>query len=302
MYRKDFCDIHVLKKRIAEGKKWPNVIINTITASEHRSDIKGTLSIFTHNRGEGYYSASAHRKRVTEDTYCISNQNEEYGIDIEHSSTVETFNIHFSTDMLKELLPSLLHSHSSLADNGYNTELAERDFQNKLYWKDETVRNIIALLQCKASSNELNENISEEIFANLLEHICDTHFDDIKKVEDISAVKYATRKELMKRLSHSVDYIHSLYTSEINLNELSRVANMSKYHFLRVFKGVYNCTPYQYIIKRRLEKATYMLQDNLLSVQDVAFAVGYDDTSSFSRAFKKETGIYPLAYRAISQK
>lgn len=295
MFRKDFCDVHLLKKRITEGLSWPNVIINTRTITENRSDIKGTLSVFSSNSGTGYYTAGGHRVKVSEDTFFISNENQEYGIEINTTSPVETFNIHFSTNMLSELQPVLVCSNEALMDNDTNS--GETNFYNKLYWKDECFRKTTTLLQELSAAGELNEIVTEEILASLLEHLYASQIETKRNIADIQVVKYGTRTEIIKRLSAATDYIHDTYTRNTTLDELSAIAHLSKFHFLRLFKQMYRCTPYQYIISKRMEKAKHMLLSNELNVQEVAWAVGYEDASSFCRAFRKQYGLYPQAYR-----
>ncbi|MGZ3846693.1 MAG: helix-turn-helix transcriptional regulator, partial [Flavisolibacter sp.] len=83
--------------------------------------------------------------------------------------------------------------------------------------------------------------------------------------------------------------------------ELSGVCFMNETYLLRCFKNFFGITPRQYLIKKRMEAASQMLQSrrNLL-ITEICFNVGYDDLSSFSKLFKKYFRLSPEAYRRKS--
>lgn len=82
-----------------------------------------------------------------------------------------------------------------------------------------------------------------------------------------------------------------------NLDEMARVANLSKYHFIRSFRKATGTTPWRHVINRRMMEAKQFLSDPDYSVQQIAFHLGYNDPNYFSRAFRKETGMSPRAFR-----
>lgn len=299
MFRKDFCEIELLKQRIASGFKWPNVIINTKTSSEHRSHIKGTLSIFSSNEGAGYYTSGEKTVRVGEDTFFISNEAQEYGIDIEEKT--ETFNIHFSTDMLRMLQPCLVNKNDKLLDTP-DKIAPDTSLYNKLYWKDQRFLTARHALMAKAVEGELEDLFTEEVLSSLLEHLYTQQVNAQVNISSLSVTKYATRAEIAKRMNIVCEYIYEQYMFNISLDELAKVACMSKYHFLRLFKEMYRCTPYQYIISVRLDKAKQLLRYTSMQVSEISFAIGYEDVSSFCRGFKKMYKEWPQAYRLLVQK
>lgn len=85
-----------------------------------------------------------------------------------------------------------------------------------------------------------------------------------------------------------------------DINDVESLANMtelSKDHFIRLFKKTTGETPIQYITMRKLERAEILLSTTNMSVKAVANALGYDDHSYFNRIFKKNIGITPHSYR-----
>ncbi|GAB4228127.1 MAG: AraC family transcriptional regulator [Stanieria sp.] len=95
------------------------------------------------------------------------------------------------------------------------------------------------------------------------------------------------------KLEQVKDYINQHLNREIKLIELAAIAQISPYHFLRLFKQSIGLTPHQYILQRRIEKAKYLLQHTQLSIAEVAASVGFCDQSHFTRYFKRIVGITP---------
>lgn len=100
--------------------------------------------------------------------------------------------------------------------------------------------------------------------------------------------------ELLKKVKSSLnDYL----LSPPSLEELSEKFNISIYHLQKVFKELEGITIFQYIQKKRMEKATSILLETKLSILEVANECGYDNPSKFSSVFKKYYLITPLKYR-----
>ena len=82
----------------------------------------------------------------------------------------------------------------------------------------------------------------------------------------------------------------------MNLDYLSRVRFVSKYHMLRLFKRHYGITPRQYLIDKRIAKSKEQLKKGM-SVTESCFAVGFESIGSFSTLFKAKTGKSPRKYQ-----
>ncbi|MCB9304866.1 MAG: helix-turn-helix transcriptional regulator [Lewinellaceae bacterium] len=85
--------------------------------------------------------------------------------------------------------------------------------------------------------------------------------------------------------------------NDISLNELAHLCNMSLSTFKRHFKKIYNATPTDYIIERRLENSRKLLATSGQSIIDIALASGFKSVSHYSRKFKGKYGIPPSQYK-----
>ncbi|MBD5772432.1 AraC family transcriptional regulator [Marinomonas colpomeniae] len=92
------------------------------------------------------------------------------------------------------------------------------------------------------------------------------------------------------------DYLHAHVSEEVSLDELSQVAQISKYHLLRRFRDYFGMTPHQYWQNYRINRAKEALELGM-SLADVAFTFGFSDLSYFNRRFKPVFGLTPYQFR-----
>jgi AraC family transcriptional regulator len=91
-------------------------------------------------------------------------------------------------------------------------------------------------------------------------------------------------------------YIEEHLAEPIALATLAELAGLSPYHFCRAFKQSFGLPPHRYHTSRRIECAKALLAKPALSVTEIGMTVGFSETSSFSAAFRKATGLTPSAY------
>lgn len=85
--------------------------------------------------------------------------------------------------------------------------------------------------------------------------------------------------------------------NEVSVAALAALYGQSREHFIRSFRGFMGVTPYRYRQDRRMDHARMLLADTDLPVSRIAEEVGLADAQYFSRIFKKEVGVSPLAFR-----
>ena len=87
----------------------------------------------------------------------------------------------------------------------------------------------------------------------------------------------------------------------IELERAAAEAGCSRFHFLRTFTRVFGLTPHQYLIRRRLGHAAWLLAHETMPVTEVALEAGFGDLSNFVRTFGRAAGMSPLHYRGRAQ-
>ena len=78
---------------------------------------------------------------------------------------------------------------------------------------------------------------------------------------------------------------------------MARQCGLSRYHFLHAFHLCMDTSPYAYLIQVRMDRAKSLLQDETLSVQEVAFLCGDDEPLYVSRAFSRLYGLSPSLFQ-----
>lgn len=91
------------------------------------------------------------------------------------------------------------------------------------------------------------------------------------------------------------DYLLARAEEDISLDDLARVAGLSRFHFLRVFKLRFGCPPHAFLMQVRLTKARSLLHAGYPPAQ-VAVTTGFFDQSHFTRYFKKAWRVTPSEY------
>ena len=99
-----------------------------------------------------------------------------------------------------------------------------------------------------------------------------------------------------------LDYIHKHYNENITIQDISEHAAIERTYLYKLFKANLGISPQTYLINHRIAQACKMLQSTDLSITDIAYSVGFNDFSNFTRQFKKRESMSSLQYRAFGSK
>lgn len=88
------------------------------------------------------------------------------------------------------------------------------------------------------------------------------------------------------------------YTEPISIEALASDLGISPRHFIRRFKIATGDTPLAYLQRIRIEAAKQTLETTEKSIDEITWQVGYEDTNSFRKLFRKNTGLSPKEYRS----
>jgi AraC family transcriptional regulator len=161
---------------------------------------------------------------------------------------------------------------------------------------DTLIQSIIATLKAEVETGGMGsyllvDSLKTTLVIHLLRHYCTTQPKLVHYSDGLAQVK----------LRQVIDYIHEHLHQDLKLGEIAAIAQISPYHFLRLFKQSTTLTPHQYILRRRVERAKSLLQHSQLSIAQIAVRVGFADQSHLTRYFKRVTGMTPKQWQGRSQ-
>lgn len=174
------------------------------------------------------------------------------------------------------------------ADTARDVELGSFEIIPQLKIRDPLLQQIGLALKAELTINRLDrlyaESMANAIAVHTLRH-------------------YSTQKQIIRcdggllnhKLQQAIDYIQAHLAEDISLKDIASELGMSQYHFARLFKQSTGYSPYQYLIKCRIENAQQLLTQTQ-QIAHVALQVGFASQSQFGRHFKRLTGVTPKQF------
>lgn len=106
----------------------------------------------------------------------------------------------------------------------------------------------------------------------------------------------------VESLQQAIDYMEEHLLEEISIEDIAKQANVSEFHFQRIFSVLTDITVGEYLRRRRLTLAAQELSTTESKIIDIALKYGYDTPESFSKAFRRQHGITPTQARNYNGK
>ena len=94
------------------------------------------------------------------------------------------------------------------------------------------------------------------------------------------------------------DYLHDQFTHAVSLDEIAKLAGLSRFHFLKAFAAQFGLPPHSYQIHLRIERSLPLLRQGVC-LSHVAEAIGFNDQSHFIRHFKRIMRVTPGRYKGL---
>ncbi len=182
--------------------------------------------------------------------------------------------VHFSGDKSEDFIDYLaINSNNYVFPLGIHSRLTS-DFES--------------LLECRQYSYNINAFVHT---ASLLRQIL-THIAQLQPLAKQQAAH-----------NFDLERVHSLMQARVHeqleLEALAETVSLSKFHFIKKYKELTGTTPINHFIHLKVERACHLLDVTTKSINEISFAVGYEDAYYFSRIFKKIMGISPSQYRRM---
>ncbi|MEY2930357.1 MAG: hypothetical protein RL033_1106 [Pseudomonadota bacterium] len=156
---------------------------------------------------------------------------------------------------------------------------------------DAHVVDLVRRLESQAVGGQpLGKAYTEALSVTLLTYLAHRYGEGADRAHQEPSLSSAQRRRVS-------DFVEAHLDGDIRLADLAGLASYSSDHFSRLFKRSFGESPYQYVLRRRVERAKALLRDASLSLADIASACGFATQAHLTNVFKLRTGVTPGAYR-----
>ena len=256
-----------------------------------------TLSLKSVRSGAALYLTPQGRHLVTDNSFLILNQGQEYSMEFQGTEATETLCPFFQRGFLAHVADSLATPAARQLD-----EIAPRfpqtEFYERLYPNRGRVACLLDGFHCGLGSHTADGSWLEDWFYALAAALVELRNRVRNEVDGFPGLRATTRAELYRRLHRGRDFLSSCYDKPVTVALAAKAANLSPFHFHHTFKLAFNQTPMRFLRECRLRAACKLLAETGQPVTTIALAVGFESLSSFSWLFRKRFGLSPRRFRA----
>lgn len=278
-------------ERIITTPNFSSQLENKILYSDHDQHIsvsyQSTYTIKYVIEGTKYYHFDNQKAKVSKNQYLILNNDKTIHTEAQKGTKGLSF-------FLSPLLINQIYNHYATDNTPIDFfEVTQMNTDQQIgYW----LHHIAHLYQQDPLTFE---HQMEDIFIILSEILIKDWVHINGKFKDLQIAKHTTQKELYKLISITKNYINDNLSTRITLDQISQDIGVSKYYLHRLFTELNGLTPLTYLTTIRIQKAKHLLQYSNKSVFEIAITCGFDNTSYFSKVFKKHIGHSPTQFRRL---
>ena len=168
---------------------------------------------------------------------------------------------------------------SSISEKNYLRQIQDTEFKNSLSRLYESLH-----LTHNTKNSLLTESLLYKMFHDLLD-------------EFPAEITRKTNSQTQFRLA--VEYMRDNYDTGCSILDVCRGLSVSRSYLYSLFKKFAGSSPQKFLTEIRMEEAEHLLKDTDRSIQNIADSIGYGDSFTFSKAFRKSRGCSPTDFRRM---
>lgn len=250
--------------------------------------------------GQENYRVGYNTYEVNKGEFLLVNDQAKIECHLQSETNVRGMCVYLDEQLLNVVYTKLSQEHQDF-DTLFKVNQSKLQFLEDVYQAKEagelgSILSQLGIYIQSSPNNQIPEN--DGIYELIAEKLLLQQAEVLRRVNRLKTAKSSTKQELYRRVSLAKQYIEKHYSEKVDIRKISRVAAISEYHFLRTFKQIFGLSPYKYLLKTRLQKASELLNKKAHSITEIASLTGFTDINSFSKSFKKEFQIAPSQFRA----
>jgi AraC family transcriptional regulator len=282
-----------------------NVLLSARGRRHTAAGFKGPLSIKGVVRGEGLWTVGGEQYRVDATSCLVIGRDEPYDLLIDSTEEVETFVVFFSDPLASDVADASTRSIDQLLESPHPPSpslpslpslSSPPSLRGRLWTAREPIHQALHVLR-ECATDPMEQGEVDRHLRRALDSMIDATGAVEAERARIAAARNTTREELHRRVLLGKAHLDAALEEPFDLGATARAACLSPHHFHRSFHSVMQCTPFTYVTERRIARAQRYLVERDWDVVDISTALGYQSLPSFTRLFKRATGLTPAAYR-----
>jgi AraC-like DNA-binding protein len=238
-----------------------------------------TLSLKAAWGGAERYLLREREVRVDDDHWLILNHGRVYGSVLRAPRPVHSFALFFHPELPREVAGQRRRPLANVLDAPEPAAAAAPEFAEHLRPHGGAVSTRLRAMQHAVRAGE-RDQAWLDTQALLLMH-------DLLGLAQAPAAPRSARSELVRRLRLAADYIDSCHAEPLTLDDMARVACLSRYHFVRHFRALFGITPYAYLLRKRARVAQRQLAAGAVDREALALACGFGSRFALARALRR---------------
>lgn len=257
------------------------------------TDATGAFSIKWMPRGRAVYRSEGASHLLSGAHAVILNQAQPYELEFLEPTGAESFCVFVSDDLVESAWRGI--AEPDAADDELGSGRIPQ-FPDMVFRPPQTIAAELARLRSDLGDGDPSALAVEERMLGLVRDLVASAQGHRRLAARLPAAKASTRRLLAARVERARELIESSAETP-TLDELARVAAVSKFHLLRLFSAAFGCTPSAYAGRKRVERGRRLLEATPMRVTAIAEALGYESPGAFIRAFRRHFGVTPQAIR-----
>lgn len=242
-------------------------------------------------KGQCFHHTPGRTLPMTEGMFCFVAPHSEHALEVNFDDSI-VINFYIPADRFYTMFMEQLHQVNPVSRFFTEILFSGRDHANYLLFdtkKDPFLKEqILSMLK--------EQQIQDKYSSAMLLHMLNIFFIHLlRNYADTSVLEKEAPMDNMAL--DMIFYIHK-HLQTISLPDLSAHYGYSEAHCSRLLKQATGHTYTELVRTVRIKQAATLLSDTDLSITDIGFSVGYENTETFIRAFKKEMGTTPSHFRA----
>ena len=189
---------------------------------------------------------------------------------------------------------SIKSLHDLFVDEPNGLPILDQENAGRKFYDERQIPPSIRMALTSIQTTQLNDASARLFYQGKILEILSLYF--AHRVPDAEACPFLNDQETVRKIKIAKDHLLRHMDNPPGLVELARLAGLNEYQLKVGFREVYGNTVFGFLLDHRLDQARLMLDQGNVQVNEVAWKIGYANTSHFIAAFRKKFGVTPKKY------